>query len=135
MKKRLVTTTLAVAIGFGTFGAAPIAINPNKVSAATVNPQNNQLAVEAKADQLIQTGKSLIGKATYSTSEYKSTYPYKFSCATFIDYIFKQNGVDLATYNENYMVQQGTYVPKDQLQKGDLVFFKSKKTGHGSLIM
>ncbi|WHY85490.1 NlpC/P60 family protein [Neobacillus novalis] len=129
MKKRLVTTTLAFTLGLGAFGAAPIAINPTKVSAATVNSQNNQLAVEAKADQLIQTGKSLIGKATYSTSEYKSTYPYKFSCATFIDYIFKQNGVDLATYNENYMVQQGTYVSRDQLQKGDLVFFKSKKTG------
>lgn len=129
MKKHLITTTLAVSIGFSSFLAAPIAINPTKVSAATVNPQNNQLAVEAKADQLIQTGKSLIGKATYSTAEYKSTYPYKFSCATFIDYIFKQNGVDLATYNENYMVQQGTYVPRNQLQKGDLVFFKSKKTG------
>ncbi|ETI65897.1 C40 family peptidase [Neobacillus vireti] len=129
MKKYLITTTLAVSIGFSSFFAAPIAINPIKVSAATVNPQNNQQAVEAKANQLIQTGKSLIGKATYSTAEYKTTYPYKFSCATFIDYIFKQNGVDLATYNEDYMVQQGSYVPRSQLQKGDLVFFKSKKTG------
>lgn len=27
------------------------------------------------------------------------------------------------------MIQQGTYVARNQLQKGDLVFFKSKKTG------
>ena len=41
-------------------------------------------------------------------------------------YIFEKNGVDLGTYNENYMIQQGTYVARNQLQKGDLVFFKSK---------
>nr|WP_249292340.1 NlpC/P60 family protein [Metabacillus flavus] len=69
-----------------------------------------------------------MGKATYSTSEYKNTYPYKFSCASFIDYIFKQNGVDLATYNEDYMLQLGVSVNKDQLQKGDLVFFDQVKT-------
>lgn len=129
MKKRLVTTTLAITLGLGTFGATPIAINPIKVSAATVNTQNNQLAVSAKADQLIQTGKSLIGKATYSNSVYKPTYPYKFSCASFLMYIFEKNGVDLATYNEDYMMQQGTYVARNQLQKGDLLFFRSKTTG------
>ena len=85
--------------------------------------------MEAKADQLIQTAKSLIGKATYSNTEYKPTAPYKFSCATFLMYIFEKNGVDLATYNEDYMMQQGTYVARNQLQKGDLLFFNSKKTG------
>ncbi|EKN70700.1 peptidoglycan hydrolase [Neobacillus bataviensis LMG 21833] len=128
MKKRLVTTTLAVSIGLSTFFAGPMALNPIKASAATVTTQNNQLAVNAKADQLIQTGKSLIGKATYSNSAYKPTYPYKFSCATFIMYIFEKNGVDLATYNEDYMIQQGTYVARNQLQKGDLVFFRSTPT-------
>lgn len=126
MKKRLVTTTLAVAIGLSTLGIP--SPNPVKVSAATVNNQNNQAAVEAKADQLIETGKSLIGKATYSQREYKPTYPYKFSCATFLMYIFEKNGVDLATYNEDYMIQQGTYVPRDELQKGDLIFFDRDKS-------
>ncbi|GIN83988.1 hypothetical protein J6TS2_03740 [Heyndrickxia sporothermodurans] len=128
MKKHLAITTLAVTLGLSTIGGA--VINETKVSAATtVNTQNNQSLVEAKANQLIQTGKSLIGKATYSNSVYKSTYPYKFSCASFIMYIFEKNGVDLATYNEDYMMKQGTYVVRNQLQKGDLVFFKSKKTG------
>ncbi|MGE8205244.1 C40 family peptidase [Heyndrickxia sp. NPDC080065] len=127
MKKHLAITTLAVTLGLSTIGVT--SLNEVKVEAAAVNPQNNQLAVEAKANQLIQTGKSLIGKATYSNSEYKPTAPYKFSCASFIMYIFEKNGVDLATYNEDYMVKQGTYVPRNQLQKGDLVFFKSKKTG------
>lgn len=125
-KKRFISTTLSVVIGLSALGVAPDAIHPIKVSAATTNAQNNQQAVAAKADQLIQTGKSLIGKATYSNTEYKSTYPYKFSCATFLMYIFEQNGVDLATYNEDYMMKQGTAVARNQLQKGDLLFFDSR---------
>ncbi|MFF2755536.1 C40 family peptidase [Psychrobacillus sp. NPDC058041] len=129
MKKRFVATTLSVVIGFSTLGITPAAIHPIKASAATINTQNNQQAVETKANQLIQTAKSLIGKATYSNTEIKSTYPYKFSCASFMMYIFEKNGVDLGTHNEDYMVQQGSYVPRDQLQKGDLLFFKNKTTG------
>ncbi|MFF5996848.1 NlpC/P60 family protein [Lysinibacillus sp. KU-BSD001] len=128
MKKRFLTTTLALTIGFGSFATIPTITEPITVSAATAS-QNNTQAVAVKANQLIATAKSLIGKATYSNTTYKPTYPYKFSCATFLMYIFEKNGVDLATYNENYMMQQGTYVPRSQLQKGDLLFFKSKKTG------
>ncbi|MBS4172208.1 NlpC/P60 family protein [Bacillus sp. FJAT-49736] len=127
MKKHLAITALAVTLGLGSI-AVPVQ-KETKVSAATVSTQNNNQAVQAKADQLIQTAKGLIGKATYSNTVYKPTYPYKFSCASFMMYIFEKNGVDLATYNEDYMVKQGTYVPRSQLQKGDLVFFKSKKTG------
>jgi len=125
MKKRFVATTLSVVIGFSTLGVAPAAIHPVTASAATINAQNNQQAVETKANQLIQTAKSLIGQATYSNTEYKGTYPYKFSCATFLMYIFEKNGVHLGTYNEDYMMKQGTYVSRDQLQKGDLLFFDS----------
>ncbi|WP_431028587.1 C40 family peptidase [Lysinibacillus sp. LZ02] len=129
MKKHFLTTTLALTIGFSSFTTIPTITEPIEVSAATATTQNNAQAVAVKADQLIATAKSLIGKATYSNTEYKATYPYKFSCATFLMYIFEKNGVDLATYNENYMMQQGTYVPRSQLQKGDLLFFKSKTTG------
>ena len=129
MKKRFLTTTLALTIGFSSVGIVQPTVQPIEVEAATTNAYNNSQAVNAKADQLIQTGKSLIGKATYSNSVYKATYPYKFSCASFIMYIFEKNGVDLATYNEDYMIQQGTSVSRSQLQKGDLLFFRSKTTG------
>ncbi|MFJ8065720.1 C40 family peptidase [Psychrobacillus sp. NPDC096426] len=125
-KKRFISTTLSVVIGLSALGVAPDTIHPIQASAATINTQNNQQAVEAKADQLIKTAKSLIGKATYSNTEYKPTFPYKFSCASFLMYIFEQNGVDLATYNEDYMMQQGTAVARNQLQKGDLLFFDSR---------
>jgi cell wall-associated NlpC family hydrolase len=128
MKKQIITTAAALVVAFSSVGIP--ALHESKVEAATIiqNTYNNQAAVDAKADQLITYAKSLIGQATYSTTEYKRTYPYKFSCATYMNFIFEKNGVDLATYNENYMMQQGVYVPKDQLQKGDLVFFDSNRT-------
>ncbi|WP_144513103.1 NlpC/P60 family protein [Bacillus sp. FJAT-22090] len=129
MKKSFVATTLSFSIVLSTLGVTSAVTTPIEASAATINTQNNQQAVEAKANQLIQTAKSLIGKATYSNTVYKPTAPYKFSCASFLMYIFEKNGVDLATYNEDYMLQQGTAVSRNQLQKGDLLFFKSKKTG------
>ncbi len=126
MKKKFLTTTLVFTLGFSAISAIPATVQPINVSAATTNSYNNQQAVETKANQLIQTAKSLIGKATYSNTVYKPTYPYKFSCATFLMYIFEQNGVDIGTYNEDYMMKQGTYVARDQLQKGDLLFFDSR---------
>lgn len=129
MKKQLITTSIALALSCSSFAVLPTEVQPIEVSAATTNAYNNQQAVEQMADKIIATGKSLIGKATYSNTEYKPTAPYKFSCASFLMFIFEQNGVDLGTYNENYMYQQGTAVSKSNLQKGDLVFFKSKTTG------
>lgn len=124
MRKRFITTTLAVTIGLSTFGGIPHIAEPIEASAAT--SQLYERAAAVKANQLIQTAKSLIGKATYSTAVYKPTAPYQFSCATFLMYIFDKHDVDLGTYNEDYMMQQGTAVARNQLQKGDLVFFDSR---------
>lgn len=124
MKKQLLAASLILSLGCS---ALPTDYITPKVEAATVTTQ--QQTVAQKADAIIATGKSLIGKATYSNTVYKPTAPYKFSCASFLMYIFEENGVDLGTYNENYMFEQGRAVLRSQLQKGDLVFFKSKKTG------
>lgn len=129
MKRKLLSAALITCVTVTSLTIPTYQHNNNTVSAATVTSQQSQQVVDAKADQLIQFAKSLIGKATYSTAEYKPTYPYKFSCATFLMYVFEKSGVDLATYNENYMMQQGTPVAKGQWKKGDLLFFKSKKTG------
>jgi cell wall-associated NlpC family hydrolase len=123
MKKKLVKTTLVLSLGLSAFAAVPAGFGTDKVSAATVSVQNNQQAVDKKANDIIRFAKSLIGKANYG-SNYSETYPYEFKCASFIEFIFRANGVHLGSKLEDYMVQQGTYVPKSQLQKGDLVFFK-----------
>ena len=128
MNKKLISVVLRIMLSVIMLTA--FTMNLIKVDAATIkvaNPYNNQLAVNAKADQIIQTAKNLIGKATYG-GQISTTYPYQFKCASFINFVFKQNGIDLATSDENNMLQQGYYVPRDQLQKGDLVFFDSTPT-------
>ncbi|MEH7246668.1 NlpC/P60 family protein [Neobacillus niacini] len=125
MKKKLITTSAALMITLSGMSIPTFNISTNHVAAATTaipNPYNNQTAVNAKADALIATAKNLIGKAQYS-SDVKKTYPYQFACASFLNFVFEQNGVDLATSTEEYMMEQGYEVPRDQLQKGDLVFF------------
>ncbi|OLS40442.1 C40 family peptidase [Bacillus sp. MRMR6] len=122
--KKIVFTLFVVLLVVSSSFIMPL--TANKASAAPII-QPGQTA-EQIADGIIKTGLNLRGKATYSRTEYKTTYPYKFSCATFIDYIFKQNGVDLATYNEDYMLKLGWPVGKDQMQKGDLFYFDVIKT-------
>lgn len=133
MRKKQIISTVVLAMIFSLIGMQAFSVNVEKAGAATtaiVNPYNNQSAVDAKTNQIIQTAKSLIGKATYATTEslVSTVPPYRFRCASFINFVFKQNGVDLATSDENNMLQQGYYVPRDQLQKGDLVFFDSTPT-------
>jgi cell wall-associated NlpC family hydrolase len=129
MKKKLITTSVALMITFSGMNIPTLNITTNHAAAATTaipNPYNNQAAVDAKADQIIATAKYLIGKAEYGPK--KTTYPYSFACATFINFVFGQNGVDIATETEEYMMEQGYEVPRDQLQKGDLVFFDANPT-------
>lgn len=80
---------------------------------------------DQKADSIINTAMSLIGKATYNRYIYKPTYPYEFGCSGFIMYVFLQNGIDLNTRDTQFQAILGEYLPKDQLRKGDLVFFDS----------
>lgn len=53
---------------------------------------------------------------------YGGSTPAGFDCSGFVKYVFGQFGVNLSrtTYSQ---VNEGVYVPKDQLQMGDLVFF------------
>jgi cell wall-associated NlpC family hydrolase len=129
MKKKLITSSVALMITFSGMSIPTLNMTTNHAAAETTaipNPYNNQAAVDAKADQIIATAKYLIGKAEYGPK--KTTYPYQFACATFINFVFGQNGVDIATETEEYMMEQGYEVPRDQLQKGDLVFFDANPT-------
>ncbi|MFP3846131.1 C40 family peptidase [Priestia filamentosa] len=57
---------------------------------------------------------------------YKSggTSPEGFDTSGFVQYVYKQIGMDLPRYGKN-MLQEGTEVKEEDLQPGDIVFFKS----------
>lgn len=95
------------------------------VALGCVTPVSAAVTVDQKADAIIKTAIGLIDKATYHRYVYKPTYPYQFGCSGFIYFVFLQNGIDLATRDTLLQAKLGVYVPKDQLQKGDIIFFDS----------
>jgi len=89
-------------------------------------PQNNAPAAANAtfADRVVETAQKFIG------------YPYRwggsspngFDCSGFTQYVFAQHGI----YIDRTAAQQaynGTFVPRDSLQKGDIVSFNTKGTG------
>ena len=61
MNKRFLSTTLT--IGFSAFSKTSVLTEQFAISAEAATSQRNEQVVTAKADQLIATAKSLIGKA------------------------------------------------------------------------
>jgi cell wall-associated NlpC family hydrolase len=80
-------------------------------------------AATSKADAVIQTAKSLIGRAEYDFGT-RDTKNLIFDCSSFTQYVFAKHGVDLK-WGTRYQKNAGKYVSKANLQKGDLVFFSS----------
>ncbi|WNF35719.1 NlpC/P60 family protein [Bacillaceae bacterium IKA-2] len=111
-----------------TLGALP---ETSKLVNAQTTAATQTSVVEAKADSIIETGVDLIGKATYHYTEYKDTAPYVFGCGGYVYFVFQQNGIDIGTRNIEIQAQLGEFVPKSDLQKGDLLFFDDTP-GYGS---
>lgn len=96
--------------------------NSNSAYAATATTS----ASVSAADKAISVGKQFIG------------VPYKygavagrtdvFDCSSFTQYVFKQAGIELPRSSKQQS-KSGTYVSKDQLQPGDLVFSDTNKDG------
>jgi cell wall-associated NlpC family hydrolase len=86
---------------------------------STVDVKNESRII----DNIIQTGKSLIGKAKYSHNYQPGKY---MDCSGFTYYIFSKNGINIHTRDDDKQVKLGSYVPKSQLKKGDLIFYSTK---------
>ncbi|GEN32598.1 MULTISPECIES: C40 family peptidase [Aneurinibacillus] len=122
--KALTTGLLAGSMLLGGLAAGPGQAEAAMVSAkfgTTVNVANENRVI----DNIIRTGKSLMGgKAQYSHNYVPGKY---MDCSQFIYYIFKKNGIDIHTRDDDRQVKLGSYVPKSKLQKGDLIFYSTKK--------
>ncbi|MFS8514382.1 MAG: C40 family peptidase, partial [Planifilum fulgidum] len=72
------------------------------------------------ADRIIKTGEKYMGTPyKYGASSNQTNY---FDCSSFVQRVFKENGINLPR-SSRQQAKVGTYVPKNQIQKGDLLFF------------
>jgi cell wall-associated NlpC family hydrolase len=74
-----------------------------------------------------KTAKSLLG----TDYQYGATGPYQYDCSSFTKYVFSKQGINLPRVSRE-QAQRGQYVSANQLQKGDLIFFDSKKSAQVS---
>jgi len=86
-------------------------------------------------DNIISVGKTFLG----IPYRWGGTSENGFDCSGFIKYIFEWFGVRLPRTSRE-MASYGTYVRKDELQKGDLIFFtgrnmKSGVIGHIGIVV
>jgi len=75
-------------------------------------------AVSTQGQAVVELAKQHLGKAYV----YGATGPNNFDCSGLVYYVYRQMGVTLNRVAHDQM-KNGTYVPKDQLQPGDIVGF------------
>ena len=84
--------------------------------------------------QAINVGKGLIGKTKYVWGGGRTASDIakgNFDCSGFVNYAFKQAGIDLGSGNTDTIAKKGVAVNASQMQPGDIVFFDTyKKNGH-----
>ena len=69
------------------------------------------------------TAKSLLG----IEYQYGANGPYQYDCSSFTKYVFAKQGINLPRVSRD-QAQRGKFISSGQLQKGDLIFFDSKKS-------
>lgn len=130
-----ITMSLCMAIG-GSMIAAPgttHAATTNK-TATTTTASASKTAADSKSDStntslvdnIIETGKQYLG-VPYKFGA-KSGITSAFDCSSLMQYIFKQNGIDLPRSSRQQALV-GTKVAKADLQPGDLVFTDTNRDG------
>jgi cell wall-associated NlpC family hydrolase len=95
--------------------------NSNTAYAATSTTTAKSVAT-GTADQVIATGMKYQGVRYEYGAESGNTN--SFDCSSFTQFIFGQHGVTLPRSSKEQSTA-GTYVPRAELQPGDLVFFYS----------
>ncbi|PZE21034.1 C40 family peptidase [Paenibacillus xerothermodurans] len=113
--KTLAGITLSLSIAFsGSMFAAPQSAQAAEVSTVST------------ADNIFETGKQFLG-VPYKFGA-KSGSTSSFDCSSFVQYIYKENGIKLPR-SSRQQSKVGESVSKSQLQPGDLVFSDTNKDG------
>lgn len=93
----------------------------NKQEQTTTND-----VVTSKGEEVVNYAKQYL-KCKYV---YGASGPSTFDCSGFTMYVFKHFGISLS-HSATAQSKKGTYVAKENLQPGDLVFFKDYQTMDG----
>jgi cell wall-associated NlpC family hydrolase len=99
--------------------------NSNSSTKPSESGSTDQSSV-ALADKIIATGEKYLGtpyKYGAASGQTKT-----FDCSSFTQYVFKQNGISLLR-SSRQQYTQGTSVARDQIKKGDLLFFTLSSSG------
>ncbi|MBN6189186.1 C40 family peptidase [Aneurinibacillus sp. BA2021] len=111
--------------------------SPNQASqqseAGVTAPQkNNALTHDTKPAKAVQTKDTSVADAIIAMGKTYMGTPYvygaerfqdkTFDCSSFVQYLYDKQGISLG-WNAREQAVQGTDVPVDQLEKGDLLFF------------
>lgn len=70
-----------------------------------------------------QTAKAMLGTGY----KYGANGPYLYDCSSFTKYVFSRQGIKIPRVSRD-QAKVGQFIRKNQLQKGDLIFFDSKKS-------
>jgi len=74
-------------------------------------------------EKIEQTAKSMLGIGY----KYGANGPYLYDCSSFTKHVFLRQGIKIPRVSRN-QAKVGKFVSWNQLQKGDLIFFDSKKS-------
>lgn len=114
-KTRLGKSLVGLSLSLSIFAAGSMMLSPQSTHAASVSTSST-------ASNIIKTGQQFMGVRYQFGARTGNTS--SFDCSSFTQYVYKANGVNIPR-SSRQQSQAGTYVSRDQLQPGDLVFFYS----------
>jgi len=146
-QKNLLTAITLLSLSLLTSGCAPKNTDGSYTSAYSYHPYNtinqninirDNLHVENRyrrptnnytpasttiGNNIENVAKSLLG----TDYQYGANGPYHYDCSSFTKFVFSKQGINLPRVSRD-QANVGQFVRASQLQKGDLIFFNSKKS-------
>ena len=81
-------------------------------------------------NEIIQTAVSLHGNPYRSGAKGADS----FDCSGFVHYVYKKSGITVSVSTDR-LIKEGGEISRDQVQPGDLVFFKIKRELHVGIMV
>jgi lipoprotein Spr len=114
-KNHFAKSIVGITLSLSLFFSGSMLLTAKPAHAATISSSST-------ANNIISTGKQFLGVRYQFGAKTGNTN--SFDCSSFTQYAYKQNGVAIPRSSKQQS-QAGTFVPRNQLQPGDLVFFYS----------